>query len=60
MTAAQIEKAYEEVAKKVREEMEGSERRGREVEGEVEKLRSQREMEKRVWEKMKVIGLGGR
>lgn len=53
MSAAQIEKKYEEIAVKVREEMEACERRGKEVEAEVEKLVKEREMERRVWEKLR-------
>ena len=58
MTAPQIEKAYEDVAAKVREELEEAERKTKEVEGEREKLRMEREMERRVWGKLR--GLSGK
>ena len=53
MGSAEIETAYEEVVGKIRAELEESERRGREVEGEMEKLRMEREMERRVWGKLR-------
>ncbi|KAF6237084.1 hypothetical protein HO173_004551 [Letharia columbiana] len=48
-----IEKAYEDVVCRIREELEESERRGGEVESEMEKLRMEREMERRVWGKLR-------
>ena len=53
MGSQDIEKAYEDVVGKIREELEEGERRGREVEGEMEKLRMEREMERRVWGKLR-------
>lgn len=53
MSAEEIEKAYEEVAAKVRKEMEEGERVGREVEEKMERLRMEREMERRVWGKLR-------
>lgn len=53
MGSKDIEKAYEDVVRKIREELEESERRGREVESEMEKLRMEREMERRVWGKLR-------
>ena len=58
MTAAQIEKRYEEVAAQVVDFLEEAERRGREVEGEKEKLRMEREMERRVWGKLRRLSGG--
>lgn len=48
-----IEKAYEDVVCRIREQLEESERRGGEVESEMEKLRMEREMERRVWGKLR-------
>ena len=60
MGKAEIERAYEDVVGKVRELLEEEERRGREVEGEMEKLRMEREMERRVWGKLRGLkGEGG-
>lgn len=59
MGAKEIERAYEEVVGKIRQELEEGERRGREVEGEVEKLRMEREMERRVWGKLRGLKEGG-
>lgn len=53
MTAQEIERAYEEVAGKVRQEIEDGERVGREVEEKMERLRMEREMERRVWGKLR-------
>lgn len=58
MSTAEIERAYEEVAGKVREVVGESEERGREVEGEIEKLRGEREIERRVWERVMLGGKG--
>lgn len=55
----EIERAYEEVVGRIREELEESERKGREVEVEMERLRMQREMERRVWGKLRGGGGGG-
>lgn len=55
----EIERAYEEVVGRIREELEESERKGREVEVEMERLRMQREMERRVWGKLRGSGGGG-
>lgn len=48
-----MERRYESLAGEVREWMEGRERRGEEVRGEIEKLRGQRDMERRVWGKLR-------
>ncbi|KAK3175991.1 hypothetical protein OEA41_007313 [Lepraria neglecta] len=53
MTKAEIERRYEEKVKEIRGVMEDNERKGREVEGEMEKLRMEREMERRVWGKLR-------
>ena len=53
MNAEQIEKAYEDVATQVRRAMDEAERTGTEVEEKMEKLKMDREMERRVWEKVK-------
>ena len=53
MGSKDIEKAYEDVVRKIREELDESERRGREVESDMEKLRMEREMERRVWGKLR-------
>ena len=58
MSRKEIERAYEEVVGRIREEVEEGERRGREVEGEVEKLRMEREMERRVWGKLRGLKEG--
>lgn len=58
MTLKEIEKAYEEVVVKVREELEESEQRGKEVDEEMEKLRMEREMERRVWGKLRGLKEG--
>jgi len=58
MSTAEIEKAYEEVAARVREVLREGEERGREVEGEIEKLRGEREIERRVWERVMMGGKG--
>ncbi len=60
MSAEDIERAYEDVVARIRAELEESERRGREVEGEMEKLRMEREMERRVWGKLRGLKEGGR
>ncbi len=58
MTKKEMEKAYEEKVGEVLEVLEEGERRGKEVEGEMEKLRMEREMERRVWGKLRVGGGG--
>lgn len=55
----EIERAYEEVVERIREEVEAGERKGREVEGEMERLRMEREMERRVWGKLRGLKGGG-
>ena len=57
MSAVEIERAYEDMAAKVRREMDEAERVGREVEEKMERLRMEREMERRVWGKLR--GLKG-
>ncbi len=52
MSREEIEAQYESVAGRVREVLAEREERGREVEGEVEKLRGEREIERRVWERV--------
>lgn len=59
MSRKEIEKAHEEVLGKIREEIEESERKRREVEGEMEKLRMEREMERRVWGKLRGLKEAG-
>lgn len=59
MTAEQIEKRYVEVSEKVKQVLEEEERRRKEVEGKMEKLRMQREVERRVYEKLKGRREGG-
>lgn len=59
MTKADIERRYEEKVKEIRGVMEDNERRGREVGGEIEKLRMEREMERRVWGKLRGMKEGG-
>ncbi|CAF9916129.1 hypothetical protein IMSHALPRED_002985 [Imshaugia aleurites] len=58
-SSKEIERAYEVVVGRIREELEECERRGREVEGEMEKLRMEREMERRVWGKLRGLKEGG-
>ncbi len=53
MSAVGIERAYEDVAAKVRRELDEAERTGREVEEKMERLRMEREMERRVWGKLR-------
>ena len=55
----EIEAAYESVVGRIREEVERGERKGREVEGEMERLRMEREMERRVWGKLRGLKGGG-
>lgn len=58
MSTQEVERAYESTAGKIREVLGECEERGREVEGEIEKLREAREMERRVWERV-VKGMKG-
>lgn len=51
----EIEAAYEEVVERIREEVERGERKGREVEGEMERLRMERDVERRVWRKLRGV-----
>lgn len=59
MGRKEIERAYEDVVERVREEVEEGERRGRGVEAEMDKLRMEREMERRVWGKLRGLKEGG-
>ena len=59
MTKSEIERRYEEKVKEIRSVMEDNERKGREVEAEMDKLRMEREMERRVWGKLRGIKEGG-
>lgn len=56
MTSAQIESRYQEVTAEIRLVLEETRVRTKEVEREMEQLRNQREMERRIWEKLR----GGR
>jgi len=58
MSTKDIEKAYEDVAGKVKEMLAEGEERTKEVEGEIEKLRGEREIERRVWERV-MMGMKG-
>ncbi len=58
-SSKEIEKAYEDVVGKIRRELEEGERRVREVDADVEKLRMEREMERRVWGKLRGLKEGG-
>ncbi len=58
-SSKEIEKAYEDVVGKIRRELEEGERRGRELEEEMEKLKMEREMERRVWGKLRGLKEGG-
>lgn len=58
MSVSEIEKAYEETAKKINNMLREDEERAKEVEAEIEKLRGEREIERRVWER--VMGQSGR
>lgn len=57
MSASQIEARYQEVTKEIRRVLEEARVKTDEVEREIEQLRSQREMERRIWEKLR--GGGG-
>ncbi|KAK0509843.1 hypothetical protein JMJ35_007237 [Cladonia borealis] len=59
MSTADIEKRYEEKVKEIRGVLEETERKTKEVEGEMEKLRMDREMERRVWGKLRRMKEGG-
>ncbi|KAL9602822.1 MAG: hypothetical protein Q9179_002424, partial [Wetmoreana sp. 5 TL-2023] len=59
MSAEQIEKRYIEVSEKAKEVFEEAERGRREVEGRVEALKKEREVERRVWERVRDRREGG-
>lgn len=59
MSTADIEKRYEEKVKEIRGVLEETERKTKEMEGEMEKLRMDREMERRVWGKLRRMKEGG-
>ena len=59
MSTADMEKRYEEKVKEIRGVLEETERKTKEVEGEMEKLRMDREMERRVWGKLRRMKEGG-
>ena len=59
MSKADMERRYEEKVKEIRGVLEEMERKTREVEGEMEKLRMDREMERRVWGKLRRMKEGG-
>ncbi len=53
MNAREIEKAYEVTAARINEVLADSEAKTRDVEAGIEKLRMEREMERRVWGKLR-------
>ncbi|KAL8854858.1 MAG: hypothetical protein Q9221_000364 [Calogaya cf. arnoldii] len=59
MTAEQVEKSYLEVTEKVKAVLEEEERKGREVDEKIEALKNQRDVERRVWERVKGKKVGG-
>ena len=59
MSTADIEKRYEDKVKEIRGVLEEMERKTKEIEGEMEKLRMDREMERRVWGKLRRMKEGG-
>ncbi|KAL8801510.1 MAG: hypothetical protein Q9182_004413 [Xanthomendoza sp. 2 TL-2023] len=59
MTAEQIEKKYLEVTEKVKEVLEEDERKGREVDEKIESLKMERDVERRVWERVRGKKVGG-
>lgn len=59
MTAEQIEKRYLEVTEKVKGVLEEDERKGREVDEKIESLKKQRDVERRVWERLRGRKAGG-
>lgn len=56
MSGAQIEARYQEIVKEIRRVLEEARIRTEEVEREMEQLRNQREMERRIWEKLREGG----
>lgn len=56
MSGAQIEARYQEIVKEIRRVLEEARVRTEEVEREMEQLRNQREMERRIWEKLREGG----
>ncbi|KAL8920703.1 MAG: hypothetical protein Q9172_004388 [Xanthocarpia lactea] len=59
MTAEQIEKRYGEMTEKVKGLLEEEERKGREVDEKIEALKMERDVERRVWERVKGKKVGG-
>ncbi|KAL8787943.1 MAG: hypothetical protein Q9213_001970 [Squamulea squamosa] len=59
MTAEQIEKRYLEMTEKVKAVLEEDERKGREVDEKIEALKMERDVERRVWERVKGKKVGG-
>lgn len=59
MTAEQIDRRYVEATEKVKAVLENREREEREVQERMEKLRMQREVERRVWERLRGRKEGG-
>ncbi|KAL8902889.1 MAG: hypothetical protein Q9171_007572, partial [Xanthocarpia ochracea] len=59
MTAEQIEKRYVEMTEKVKGVLEEEERKGREVDEKIEALKMERDVERRVWERVKGKKVGG-
>ena len=59
MTAEQIEKRYVEMTEKVKGLLEEEERKGREVDEKIEALKMERDVERRVWERVKGKKVGG-
>lgn len=58
MTKKEMERAYEDKVKEVVRVLEAHEERKLEVEAEMDKLRIEREMERRVWGKLRASGGG--
>ncbi|CAL8576393.1 hypothetical protein XPA_002279 [Xanthoria parietina] len=59
MTAEQIEKSYLDVTEKVKGLLEEEERKGRDVDEKIEALKMERDVERRVWERVKGKKVGG-
>lgn len=59
MTAEQIEKSYLDMTEKVKGLLEEEERKGREVDEKIEALKMERDVERRVWERVKGKKVGG-
>ncbi|KAL8863600.1 MAG: hypothetical protein Q9178_000281 [Gyalolechia marmorata] len=59
MTAEQIDKRYGEMTEKVKGLLEEEERKGREVDEKIEALKMERDVERRVWERVKGKKVGG-